>query len=372
MEIFRRLLLTRHTKRAAPYKPRIPHALQPAILRVCYQFRQEAGDVLYRENILVHITTNYSNLAYDLEIIGLPSIVKDQKARCFAHYSLQADIFFHGIMPNDHHFMIAVEDLPLFCSLFWLLKIRRYHQISLKLTVLSPFEDLPLSIAKQESLILPFQQLWHIARAATDGCVDKGVAAQFRAALTGKLPQPPQKMFEFAISLRDNGDQCTLVRDYFGGVINYQQAFSVCQYLRPPTPSYSFTHGPPVYFPLGHNAKELTHCLMSRLTFTFLKLGAWEDAEAMAEDTIWLSLEMRKLRELVISYFRRAVARKEQGNTAGARTDFDAAAVHSRSLSNCLHVERYIRLEEEAFLDIDSGADPDPLIGQARASFAFI
>lgn len=370
MEIFRRLLLTRHTKRAAPYKSRIPHALQPAVLRVCYQFRQEAGDVLYRENVLIHVITNYPNLAYDLEVVGLSSIVKGQKAKYFAQYSLQAHLLFHGISHEDHHFMIAVEDLHLFCSLFWLLKIRRDHQLSLRLTILSPFQDLPPSIGKQESLLLPFQQLWHIARAAIDGFVDHSVAARLKAALTGKIPRPPEKILELVLSLKESGDQRTLVHDHFGSAIRYYQAFATCQDLRPNICSFGYMN--PRYGPLGDAAKELTHCLMSNITFEFLKLGAWEDAEEMAEATIWLSLEMRKWRDLVVAYFRRAIARKEQGNVMGASTDFDSAAFHCRSLPNCIPVKRYIRMEEEACFEVGAGPDLDPWLKQARSSFGFI
>lgn len=370
MEVFRRLLLTRHTKRAAPYKSRIPHALQPAILRVCYQFRQEAGDVLYRENVLIHVITNYPKLAYDLEIAGLASIVKGQRAKYFAHYSLQVHLFFHGITHGDHHFMIAVEDLPLFCTLFWLLKIRRDHQLSLRLTVLSPFQDLPPTIAKQESLLLPFQQLWHIARAAIGGFVDHSVSARLKAALTEKVPRPHEKILELVLSLKESGDQCTLIHDHFGGAIHYYQAFATCQDLRSNINFYGPTNL--FYNPLGDAAKELTHCLMANITFAFLKLGAWEDAEEMAEATIWLSLEVRKWRDLIVAYFRRAIARKELGNIMGASTDFDSAAFHCRSLPNCIHVKRYIRMEEEASFGIGAGSDLDPWLKQARASFGFI
>lgn len=370
MEIFRRLLLTRYTERAAPYKPHIPHALQPAILRVCYQFRQEAGDVLYRENVLIHVITNYPNLVYDLRTAGLSSIAIGHQAKVFAHYSLRVHLLFQGLRLDDYHFMIAVEDLPLFCSLFWLLKVRRDHQLSLHLTVLSPFHDLPPSIAKQESLILPFHQLWHIACAAIDGFVDHGIAARLRAALTGKIPQCPEKLHEFAQSLKQNGDQCTLARDHFGGAINYYQAFAVCQeILRTLRHTY--------LFPLTnrHIARDLTArelCLMSNITIAFYKLTAWEDAEEMADATIWMCLQFGQTRDLVIAYFRRALARKEQGNYNGARLDFRSAKIHCGNLQNRFHVEQYIRMEEDAAFEAGDEADLHPQLKQARAYFGFI
>lgn len=375
MEIFRLLLLTRYTKRAAPYKPRIPHALQPAILRVCYQFRQEAGDVLYRENVLIHVITNYPNLACDLELAGLSSVAKGTSAELFPHYSLRVNMLFHGVTLGDHHFMIGAEDLQLFCSLFWLLRIRRDHQLTLHLSVLLPFPDLPPSISKQEALISPFKQLWHISRAAVNGYVDPKVADRLKFALTHMIPQTPGKVLEFVQSLSDNGDQCFSVRDYFGSAVQYYQALAACQLLRLPSISSfpSSVHHQP--YLLHNTAVSLSELLLANITLAFLRLGAWRDAEELADASVWFLFGARRIPYLVIAYFRRAIARRELGNLIGARGDFDTAAFQSRTLVNGAAVERYIRMEETRSLDIypeNSDLDMTDIIARERAQFGFI
>lgn len=368
LEIFRQLLLTKHTKRAAPYQLAIPHTLQPAVLLVCRQFQQEAGDILYRENVFVQIVTNWRFLSDDLKLAGLASITGGEPAQRFAHYSLRAEFAFHASpdMPSTSHFMIPAEDLELFCSLFWLLRVRRYHQITLHLTVLPPIGDLQRSIAKQESLLRPFQQLWHIARAAVDGHVDPRVVQRLKKALTEKIPPSAEARLRFLMSLEAEGDQCLRQSNYFGSAVTYYKAFATCQVC-----SHSCVD--------GANAKEALEILlnnelplrlMSNITLAFLKLRAWNDVlESANFVTDFSPPGLDHSIRLLIAYFRKAIAFKELGDSTGSEREFQMAILHSRSAGTHHDIEVYLRAEQQKLYGwrVD-----DEWLELERAKFGFL
>lgn len=359
LEIFRQLLLTKHTKRAVPYQLAIPHTLQPAVLCVCRQFHQEAGHVLYRENVFVHIVTNYRFLGDELKLAGLALITTGGAAQCFAHYSLRAIFAFHlpqDIRPFNYHFMIPAEDLELFCLLFWLLRVRRLHQITLRLTVLPPVGDLQRSIAKQESLIRPFQQLWHIARAAVDGDVDPRVVQRLKKALTEIISPSADARLRFVMSLEAEGDQCLRQSDYFGGAIRYSKAFAT---------SHVFYYSKTMLEPLNTG---LSSRLLSKITLAFLKLGAWNDVI----DTISLITCCGQGFDhitMVIAHFRKAIAHKALGDSIGSETEFQSAFIKSRFVVTQHDIERYLRVEQQKLYGwkVD-----DEWLEQERVKFGFI
>lgn len=362
LEIFRQLLLTKHTKRAAPYQLAIPHTLQPAVLCVCRQFQQEAGDVLYRENVFVQIITNYRFLGDDLKLAGLASITRGWAAQRFAHYSLRAVFAFHASPNSDpysYHFMIPAEDLELFCSLFWLLRVRRYHQITLHLTVLPPCGNLQRSVAKQESLLQPFQQLWHIARAAVDGDVDPSAVQRLKKALTEKIPPSAEARLRFVMSLEAEGDRCLRQSDYFGGAVSYYKAFATCQVF-----SRSYVCGSNAIA-----ASEILHRLMSSITLAFLKLGAWTDVMESANlVTCFLQLDLNHLTRL-IAHFRKAIALKGLGDSTGSHREFSSAILYSRSVGIQQDIERYLQVEQQK---LNGWTVDDEWLELERAKFGFI
>lgn len=346
LEIFRQLLLTKHTKRAPPYQLAMPHTLQPAVLCVCRQFQQEAGDVLYRENVFVLIVTNYRFLVDDLGLAGLASLSRGGAAQRFARYSLRAVFAFHAsdLGPYTNYFMIPAEDLELFCSLFWLLRVRRYHQITLHLTVLPPIGDQQRSIAKQEALLRPFQQLWHIARAAVDGDVDPCVVQRLKKSLTEKIPLSAEARLRFVMSLEAEGDQCLRRSDYFGGAVTYYKAFATCQTFTPFI-DQCFASGSaskPVSEILG---SKVSLRLMSNITLAFLKLRAWNDVMESAMTCLMeLGLDQSTIR--VMAHFRKAIALKELGDPMGSQREFQSAIFYSKSMSQH-DLERYLLVEQQ-------------------------
>ena len=357
MEIFRLLLLTKHTRRAAPYQPATCHALQPAILRVCYQFRQEAGDVLYRENIFVHVTTNYALLEYDLRTAGLCALVRGRLACQFPFYSLRASLKYDLPAPalSTHDFMIPGEDLEVCCSLLWLLKIGHYHQITLRLTVLSPFPDLVPNIAKQESLILPFRNSWHVARAAVDGVVDLAVASQLKKALTGKLPRVPEAVLVFALSLEEQGDQFLQQRNYYESAVTYHKAFAACQQLHH-RPGYNLFSG--ISRPFSKDPSNISCRLMLNIVLSFLRLEAWQDVvESTARFHVFIGPDSRFLRGVsnlfMITYLRRAIAYKKIGKHVDSECDLRCAKYHCKFLQNSKVLEEYIDVEEQKLLGLE-------------------
>lgn len=370
LEIFRQLLLTKHTKRAAPYQLALPHTLQPAVLCVCRQFQQEAGDVLYRENVFVLIVTNYRFLVDDLGLAGLASLSRGGAALRFARYSLRAVFAFHAsdLGPYTNYFMIPAEDLELFCSLFWLLRVRRYHQITLHLTVLPPIGDQQRSIAKQEALLRPFQQLWHIARAAVDGDVDPCVVQRLKKSLTEKIPLPAEARLRFVMSLEAEGDQCLRRSDYFGGAVTYYKAFATCQTFTPFIGHLCVS---------GSDAKSVSEILvnskvslrlMSNITLAFLKLRAWNDVmESAMKCLLELGLHQSTIR--VMAHFRKAIALKELGDPMGSHREFQSAIFYSKSMSTQHDIERYLLVEQQKLYGwkVD-----DEWLDLERAKFGFI
>lgn len=405
LEIFRQLLLTKHSKRAAPYQFAFPHTLQPAVLCVCRQFHQEAGHVLYRENVFVHIMTNYRFLGDDLHFAGLASIARGRAAHRFAHYSLRAVFAFHAL-PQDvgpYHFMIPAEDLELFCMLFWLLRVRRLHQITLHLTVLPPIGDLQRSIAKQESLLRPFQQLWHIARAAVDGDVDPRVVQRLKKALTEIIPPSPEARLRFVMSLEAEGNQCLQQSDYFGGAVRYSKAFATSQV--PYVSNATFGHaafgnatsfgnaasfgnatsfGNTASFghatSFGHSTSfgnatfepslniGLSPRLLSNITLAFFKLGAWNDVMESTNLVTCCGLGFDHL-TMLIAHFRKAIALKQLGDSLGSQTEFQMAFMKSRSVVTQHDIERYLRVEQQ---NLYGWRVDDKWLELERAKFGFI
>lgn len=369
LEIFRQLLLTKHTKRAAPYQFAFPHTLQPAVLCVCRQFHQEAAHVLYRENVFVHIMTNYRFLDDDLHFAGLASIARGGAAHRFAHYSLRAVFAFHAL-PQDmgpYHLMIPAEDLELFCMLFWLLRVRRLHQITLHLTVLPPIGDLQRSIAKQESLLRPFQQLWHIARAAVDGDVDPRVVQRLKKALTEIIPSSPEARLRFVMSLEAEGNQCLRQSDYFGGAVRYSKAFATSQISY--VSNSTFGHagfGNATFEPLLNTG--LSPHLLSNITLAFLKLGAWNDVMESTNLVTCCGLGFDHL-TMLIAHFRKAIALKQLGDSIGSQTEFQAAFMQSRSVVTQHDIERYLRVEQQ---NLYGWRVDDKWLELERAKFGFI
>lgn len=364
LEIFRHLLLTKHTKRAAPYQPAIPHALQPALLRVCHQFRREAQDVLYRENVFVHIMTNYYHLQADFNNVGLSAVTDQCFARQFPYYSLRASLSFHQphcfpVEPHTHHFMLPAEDLQRFCSMFWLLKVRRHLQMSLCLTVLTPGGGARPSIAKQESLVLPFQELWHISRAAVDGHVDPHIAERLKRALTETLPRSTPERLRFVATLTHQGDEFSQQRDHFQGAITYYKAFAAGLGVER---KLMLIGQPTQNIPQPYD-------VMSKITLAFLKLGAWRDAEESADIVVALCMGTADVLGLVIAYFRKGIARKMLGNFHGSKHDIDWAVRWARSLWNYSAVINYLLLEQNHLWN--PGLDDKGLKIQ-RAKFGFI
>lgn len=354
LEIFRQLLLTKHTKRAAPYQLALPHTLQPAVLCVCRQFQQEAGDVLYRENVFVLVVTNYRFLVDDLGLAGLASLSRGGAARRFARYSLRAVFAFHAsdLGPYTNHFMIPAEDLDLFCSLFWLLRVRRYHQITLHLTVLPPIGDQPRSIAKQEALLRPFQQLWHIASAAVDGDVDPCVVQRLKKSLTEKIPRSAEARLRFVMSLEAEGDQCLRRSDYFGGAVTYYKAFATCQTFVTQFGAHMIDNRVDpesvsgILSEILVTSSKVSLRLMSNITLAFLKLRAWNDVMESAYRCL-MELGVNQSTIRVMAHFRKAIALKELGHPMGSQREFQSAIFYSKAMSTQHDIERYLLVEQQ-------------------------
>lgn len=340
MDIFRPLLLTRYTKRAAPYTAAVPHALQPAVLRVCRKFWHEASDILYRENALVHVVTNYYDLAFDLAARGISAICRGRQAFQFPRYSLHTYLNFHAKWFNKYHFMIGAEDLQLFCSLFWLLSVRRQYQMSLRLTLPSASTERSPSFFKQESLVLPFQELWHIADAAVHGPIDPEIAARLKAALTERVPHLAEKKLELALSLKDGGDRCILQSEYFGSAVQYYKAFAICNALEDSLWN--------VDSELKQNAKNLSIRLKLDLSLAYLKLHAWRDAEESANAAIGSFRCSFWAEARSIAHYRRAMARKGSQNLEGAAWDLAYALRVIPVLSRDSAFFQHMKMEEYA------------------------
>ncbi|MCJ1468211.1 hypothetical protein MMC07_006839 [Pseudocyphellaria aurata] len=373
--IFRQLLLTKHSKRATPYQLAIPHTLQPAVLCVCRQFQREAGDVLYRENVFVHIITNYCFLGEDLRRVGLASITRDGAAQRFAHYSLSAVIAFRGPAPLiqslTHHFMISAEDLDQFCALFWVLRIRRYYQVSLHLHVWAPIGGLQRSIVKQESLLRPFQQLWHIDGAAVDGHIDPGVVQRLKKALTEKIPSSAEARLEFVLSLETEGDRCLRQSDFFGGVVAYYKSFATFQkFSQQISQGGLIINGSDVktVAEILHNI-NLSRRVMSNITLCFLKLGAWADVVEVTQAFIQnFDLGLDHL-TFLCAHFRMAIALKMSGDLQGSQAEFTNAIFLSQFLNPEDDTVRYLRVEQ---LKLFGWQVDDEWLELERAKYGFI
>lgn len=375
-EIFRELLLTKYTKRAAPYQHPIRHALQPGLLRVCHRFQSEGKQLLYHENVFVHVGTNNLDLFRELKYAGLSWFKIGKSVNEFPYYSLRALIFFHPqedapLQPCRYYVMLPAEDLERFCLLFWLLRIRQQLEISLKLTVLTPLGGPEHSIAKQESLVLPFYEFWFISRAAIDGDIDFGVSERLREALRGTLPASLPERKEFFLAHTQKADHLGKTRNYFQCAITYNKAFLAFKGLQM-DPSFR------------RQSLRLTLSLMSDITLTFLRLGAWRYADESASFVVTLTQKLlwnhlasnvaarspprEHLLTMVITYFRRGVARRMVGNEDGSKQDLETAMSYALL---CYDTETTNYLRREQIYWMNHGPVDRPLRIQ-RARFGFL
>lgn len=368
--IFRQLLLTKHNKRAAPYQLAIPHTLQPAVLCVCRRFQREAGDVLYRENVFVHILTNYSLLSEDLRCTGLASITCGRAAKRFAHYSLSATIEFYGQTPLigslTNHFMIPAEDLDQFCALSWVLRVRRNHRVSLHLRVLAPIGGLQRSIVMQESLLRPFQQLWHIHCAAVDGHVDVGVVQRLKKALTEKIPSSAEAGLELVLSLETEGDRCLRQSDFLGGIVAYSKIIGTSQVLCQWGQWGDIGSGSSPLSKILQNM--LSRRVVPNITLCFLKLGAWDEVLELAYDNL-RHVHLVDYSTATCAHFRMAIAFKVLGDLHTSKDEFALAIFSSRHMRCSDDVERYLRVEQ---LKLYGWLVDDEWLELERAKFGFI
>lgn len=95
--IYKHLILTRNTARAAAFDKTLHHSAYLIVLPLfllCRQVLHKARYTFYQENNFVPIVTNYEYLACDLDVAGTSTLASGRVAKKFPCYGLRLSITF--------------------------------------------------------------------------------------------------------------------------------------------------------------------------------------------------------------------------------------------------------------------------------------
>ena len=269
------------------------YQLDPTILRVNRQFKEEARTVLYDENMLVRVRCTNEDIRDLLNSQGIPIVLERLQAAEFAHGAMSVEFeyrhttAFGQSQAENRWYVIASDDTQRLWESFAICSHVRSNDLrnyNLKVNVHRTFGDAlsecPTTRSPQARLLGPFTALDSIPYVEIRGSVNTKYCASIAARICRMAPTV-EECFDQITKLKREGNERCHRHDLEGAIVFYKKAFSQlsCDYC-PRTlfrPDWVELH--PKQFKIANGR---VHHIMTQLAVLHYNLQQFEDAHFWA------------------------------------------------------------------------------------------